>query len=104
MRGVCGYGRYNDDPEHVGCPRAKSDMTPCIARDGAICLTDPPEDERVCVGCGHDPMELLQELRDAGVTIMGARPKVRDSAADRLRDVVRESASRGLSGDREGRE
>lgn len=61
-RGPGGYGRYNDDPEHVGCPFAKSDMTPCIARDGRIALAgDPPE---VCVGCGHDPGFLLSDLAD----------------------------------------
>ena len=91
MKGICDYGRYDDDPLHVGCPRAHSDMTPCIARDGAIALApDRKNSKATCVGCDHNPLDLLQELRDAGVTIMGARPKVRDSAADRLRDVVRE--------------
>ena len=35
-KGICGYGRYDDDPNCVGCPRARSDMTPCIARDGHL--------------------------------------------------------------------
>lgn len=56
-----GYGRYRDDPDHVGCPRAKSDMTPCIARDGALALAD----DGVCVGCGGEPRPLLIELADA---------------------------------------
>jgi hypothetical protein len=60
-RGLAGYGRYDDDPGHVGCPRARSDMTPCIARDGHLALAgDPPSD---CVGCfGFRPRALLAEL------------------------------------------
>ena len=55
---VAGYGRYDDDPQHIGCPRARSDMTPCVARDGALAVAD---DER-CVGCNQHPAELLMEL------------------------------------------
>lgn len=58
---VAGYGRYRDDPSYVGCPRAKTDMTPCVARDGETALTD---DAR-CVGCNARPTELLFELRKA---------------------------------------
>jgi hypothetical protein len=57
-RGLGDYGRYNDDPTHVGCPRAKSDMTPCVARDGASACAD----DGVCVGCGKHPADLLTEL------------------------------------------
>jgi hypothetical protein len=69
-RGPAGYGRYDDDPEHVGCPWAKSDMTPCVARDGAICLSGTPTSLRarspahVCVGCGHTPRYLLADLAE----------------------------------------
>lgn len=58
MKSVGGYGRYGDDPGHVGCPRAKSDMTPCVARDGRLAQAD----NGVCVGCGEQPAELLVEL------------------------------------------
>lgn len=52
------YGRYEDDPTHVGCPRAKNDMTPCVARDGEMaCL-----DDGRCVGCERHPATLLKEL------------------------------------------
>lgn len=89
--GVCGYGRYNDDPEYVGCPRAKSDMTPCIARDGALALAD----DLKCVYCNEHPKDLLNELRGAGVNTGPTRSGVRGSlwdwrAADKLRDVVRQ--------------
>jgi hypothetical protein len=57
-RGILGYGRYDDDPEHVGCPRAHSDMTPCVARDGHLALADSGE----CVMCGANPADLLAEL------------------------------------------
>ncbi len=58
MKGVGGYGRYDDDPKQIGCPRAKSDMTPCTARDGASAVAD----DGACVGCGHFPADLLTEL------------------------------------------
>lgn len=58
MKTVGGYGRYDDDPEHVGCPRAKSDMTPCVARDGTLALLD----DGTCVGCRQHPATLLLQL------------------------------------------
>jgi hypothetical protein len=57
-KGPGGYGRYNSDPSHVGCPRAKSDMTPCVARDGHTAQ----DDDGVCVGCGENPADLLTAL------------------------------------------
>jgi hypothetical protein len=88
-RGPAGYGRYDDDPKHVGCPRAKSDMTPCIARDGHLALAgDPPSD---CAGCGQEPGVLLTEL--AAVYGVPGAPRAVDPgrAADRLRMLVREA-------------
>ena len=58
MKGVAGYGRYDDDPNAVGCPRAKSDMTPCVARD----LRTAAANDGTCVGCGQHPADLLTEL------------------------------------------
>lgn len=89
MKGPLGYGRYNEDPEYVGCPRAKSDMTPCVARDGQLALSpdsvDPLAD---CVFCMAHPAVLLIELaREV------KRPEwiMRDGhVADLLRDLVRE--------------
>jgi hypothetical protein len=57
-----GYGRYNDDPDHIGCPRAQSDMTPCVARDGQLAVGSTAADEPVCVGCGKNPADLLRDL------------------------------------------
>jgi hypothetical protein len=54
---ILGYGRYNDDPEHIGCPRQNSDMTPCVARDGHLAVAD-----ETCVGCNANPADLLEEL------------------------------------------
>lgn len=88
-KGPLGYGRYDDDPEHIGCPRATSDMTPCIARDGAVALAD---DAR-CVDCGINPSGALHELRRA---VTGKSPSpvtIPDHAADKLRDLVREVTS-----------
>jgi hypothetical protein len=58
MRGVLDYGRYDDDPNHIGCPRATSDMTPCVARDGRVACAD----DGFCVGCNRHPGDLLTEL------------------------------------------
>lgn len=61
MKGILGYGRYNDDTNHIGCPRAWSDMTPCVARDGSTAC----DDSGLCVGCGVVPADALQELVEA---------------------------------------
>lgn len=74
MKGPFGYGRYDDDPAHVGCPRAWTDMSPCIARDGGLAVAD----NNKCVGCGSSPGELLKEI---GVTPTSNQPK---AAADAL--------------------
>lgn len=58
MRSLLDYGRYDDDASRVGCPRAKSDMTPCVARDGELAQAD----DGVCVGCGEHPAALLKAL------------------------------------------
>lgn len=89
MTNIGGYGRYKDDPEYIGCPRAKSDMTPCIARDGSPALAD----DLRCVGCDMDPMLLLVELRNK-VTGPGVSPAVvpRD-AADQLTALVRKATA-----------
>jgi hypothetical protein len=34
---------------HIDCPRAKSDMTPCVLRDGELAA----DDRGCCVGCGE---------------------------------------------------
>lgn len=91
MRGVGGYGRYDDDPNHVGCPYAKSDMTPCIARDGRTALANEGSGSRVqvCVGCVNKPGDLLRDLVLESGHAVGDR---RDAygQADALRDLVRE--------------
>jgi hypothetical protein len=48
------------DRNEIDCPRAKSWMTPCIARDGATALAD----DGVCVGCGGQPGALLANLAE----------------------------------------
>jgi hypothetical protein len=95
--GPCGYGRYNDDPEHVGCPRARSDMTPCIARDGCSSLADDQtcvSDDQTCVYCNLTPRSLLNALKQAGVDV-DIRPNP-NGAADQLRDVVRRVTEPGV--------
>lgn len=38
-----------------GCPYKKSDMTPCVITDGAICYAMNSRDEPICVGCERTP-------------------------------------------------
>jgi hypothetical protein len=69
----------------IDCPRAKSWMTPCIARDGNLALAD----DKTCVGCWGKPFALLRDLADryppAGEHLQIRSP---GAAADRLRDCV----------------
>jgi hypothetical protein len=93
-KGPLGYGRYGDDPEHVGCPRAKSDMSPCIARDGAVALTEPSDfGPAECVTCAGDPhgllAELVTELSPHGVVESSPDPMTAGQAANSLRELVR---------------
>lgn len=59
MREPAGYGRYDDDSGHIRCPRARTDTTPCIARDEHALA-----DNGSCVGCGERPDLLLRALVD----------------------------------------
>ena len=61
MKGPAGYGRYDNDPAHVGCPYARRKRSPCIARDGRLAL----DDRMICRGCGIGPEELAGELAEA---------------------------------------
>ena len=47
--------------DEVDCPRAKTWMTPCIARDGHTALSYPRLD---CIGCGTRPRQLLLDLSE----------------------------------------
>ena len=76
MKGPLGYGRYNSDVMHVGCPRARSDMTPCIARDGNLALSDDDS----CVACDSNPHSLVSEAMAVATG---------DEAADVLQNLVR---------------
>lgn len=79
---------------YVDCPRARSEMTPCMARDGHVALAD---DGR-CVGCPNEdrpyPFEELRRLSEQlGRRVDGrayAGRKGREKAADDLRDLVAE--------------
>jgi hypothetical protein len=37
------------------CPYAKSDMTPCVRRDGPMCFAIDSQDRPICVGCARSP-------------------------------------------------
>lgn len=81
---VLGYGRYTEDPEHVGCPRAKTSESACVARDGRLAL-----DDGTCVTCDKFPVDLLTELKRA-LALTPPSPSLSGrGAADRLQTLVR---------------
>jgi len=53
------YNQTGLEGHELLCPREKSDMTPCVARDGDLATTDDGK----CVGCGADIIELLNTER-----------------------------------------
>lgn len=61
--------RAENDIEH--CPRAKSEMTPCVRRDKYAA-----DDDRYCVGCGLGADEVADELRDISRGAVEASAKV----------------------------
>jgi hypothetical protein len=48
-------------PDKLRCPRERSDMTPCVARDGrlAVCEGRYGSSRGLCVGCEHGVATLL---------------------------------------------
>lgn len=52
----------------IDCPRAKTWMTPCVARDGSTACSDRTGDRSdatvVCVGCDASPRALLLDLSE----------------------------------------
>jgi hypothetical protein len=44
--------------QNMRCAYAKSDMTPCVRRDGAVCFALDGRDQPICVGCERTPEEL----------------------------------------------
>lgn len=64
--GPAGYGRYDDSPGDVGCPRARSPRSRCVARDGreSLMYRAAADPDPLCRGCAHDLQGLVQELAD----------------------------------------
>lgn len=91
--GPAGYGRYEDDTEAVGCPRARSYRSRCVARDGRQSLDPAPDGEdRLCHGCAHELRELIEELAGAyppaaGLDVLGDE----EALADDFTLMVREA-------------
>lgn len=92
--GPAGYGRYDDDPETVGCPRARSARSRCIARRGRLDLDPAPAGEdRICHGCAHELAELIEELAGAyppaaGLDVLGDQESLADEFALAVREAT----------------
>jgi hypothetical protein len=58
------FKRTGIPPERLHCPRDRSDMTPCAARDGRLVATVNSRGHGVCVGCGQSLQLLMQHEID----------------------------------------
>lgn len=45
----------------IFCPRERSFMTPCVARDGALAVAD----NGICAGCSYRPTMLLKSFLES---------------------------------------
>lgn len=92
--GPAGYGRYDDDPEHVGCLWARSSESPCVARDGRLALDEAPDgDERTCLGCVRELRDMIEELAGAyppaaGLDVLGEQEALADDFALAVREAT----------------
>lgn len=103
-RGIAGYGRYDDQPDLVGCPWAKSDMTPCIARDGNLALSHGRKGPQ-CAGCGNTLKYLYEDLA-ADYPPARDTPQILDPDSDaaRFRNMIyRATSPPGQAGRRRDR-
>jgi len=52
-------------PDKLRCPRERSEMTPCVARDGrlAVCEGRYRSGDGLCVGCERGVATLLMDER-----------------------------------------
>jgi hypothetical protein len=48
-------------PSALQCPRERSDMTPCVARDGVLAVYLSTGRYECCVGCERTVQSLLDE-------------------------------------------
>jgi len=92
--GPAGYGRYDDDPEVVGCPRALTSRSRCAARAGREALDPAPAGEDLlCHGCAHELQELVEELAGeyppaAGLDVLGEQEALADEFALMVREAT----------------
>jgi hypothetical protein len=91
--GPAGYGRYDDaGGQYVGCPRARSSRSRCLARAGRLAL-DSRADEPRCRHCAHDLHDLVEELareypRAAGLPVLDAPEVLADEFALMVREAT----------------
>jgi hypothetical protein len=56
--------RIGVSPDQIWCPREKSEMTPCVVRDGALAVAELNGVPAICVGCENNVAALLQQELD----------------------------------------
>lgn len=56
--------RIGCSPDMLDCPRAKSMMTPCVARDGSLAVYTTRAGYTACVGCEAGVAFLLNKERE----------------------------------------
>lgn len=53
------YRRTRLKPSELVCPRERSAMTPCVARDGKLAVAMKYHNHPICVGCEYRICELV---------------------------------------------
>jgi hypothetical protein len=74
----------HSEVEIIACPWAKSDMTPCAARDGGLAMFDSGSMRGRCVGCEYDVAGLFAELAKKHILKGGSAA---DCTVDPARDI-----------------
>jgi hypothetical protein len=60
------------------CPYAKSNMTPCVLRDGPVAFAMDTHDDPICVGCERSPKTLdVPVPKDWAKTVAEYRRRLR---------------------------
>lgn len=58
------FKRTGIPSKELHCPRSKSSMTPCAARDGSLAQTRDEDGEAICVGCECQIRILLMHEKE----------------------------------------
>ena len=79
-------------PNELVCPREKSAMTPCIARDGHLAIA-VAFGAQICVGCAHSVQRLLETERAYSHEMATSHPRTDNPGAGDASNTDEESTA-----------